>query len=293
MIDELNAFVTIVENETYQNAAAILHISQSSLSKKIIKLEKEYNVVVFDRSKRNVQLTPAGKQLYKQAKIIIQDYNKSKNMMQAFTSNEKMNITIGTLPYFISYSKIISDYLYRKQPKIELNIYDGNEQELIRKLKDREYQMILTRKESINPDEFLFFSIGTNELVAIVNQFHPLSKYTSLYIKELQNEKIITMSKHTCIYNIFRNACIEKGFNPNIVRETRADVILKLVELNESVGIIIREDLDQFKYNDLIVIPLVERISSQIVLCTTKGRSNPPITKNLFNLLKKQFEISS
>ena len=42
------------------DAAEAMHISQSSLSKQIMKLEKELDLTLWDRSKRTAVLTPAG-----------------------------------------------------------------------------------------------------------------------------------------------------------------------------------------------------------------------------------------
>ena len=42
--EQLKQFVCIVENKTYLEAAEILHMSQSSLSKSIIRLEKELDL---------------------------------------------------------------------------------------------------------------------------------------------------------------------------------------------------------------------------------------------------------
>lgn len=50
--EQLDYFIEIVKHKTFFDAAESLHISQSSLSKQIIKLEKELDVQLFDRSKR-------------------------------------------------------------------------------------------------------------------------------------------------------------------------------------------------------------------------------------------------
>lgn len=68
--EQLKQFVCIVENKTYLEAAEILHMSQSSLSKSIIRLEKELDLKLFDRSKRNVSLTNHGQTFYHDAKIL-------------------------------------------------------------------------------------------------------------------------------------------------------------------------------------------------------------------------------
>ena len=48
--DQIQYFIAIAESNTYFDAAEELNISQSALSKQIIKLEKELGVALLDRS---------------------------------------------------------------------------------------------------------------------------------------------------------------------------------------------------------------------------------------------------
>lgn len=55
-ISVLEEFVSLVETCSFQETAAIMNLSQSSLTKHIHKLEEELNLSLFDRSTRNVKL---------------------------------------------------------------------------------------------------------------------------------------------------------------------------------------------------------------------------------------------
>src|SRR5512139_1451809 len=59
-IRQIQYFLSVVETGSFTAAADEHYISQSSLSKIIIALEKEIEVPLFDRSKRRVFLTEAG-----------------------------------------------------------------------------------------------------------------------------------------------------------------------------------------------------------------------------------------
>ena len=47
--EQLNYFIAVVESDTFFDAAYKMNISQSSLSKHIMKLEKELDLKLFDR----------------------------------------------------------------------------------------------------------------------------------------------------------------------------------------------------------------------------------------------------
>ena len=73
--DQIRCFVAAVREPTFMDAAAALHITQSSLSKQIRKLENEISLSLFDRSRRKASLTPAGQVFYKEALDLLSQYD--------------------------------------------------------------------------------------------------------------------------------------------------------------------------------------------------------------------------
>ena len=72
--EQLNYFIAVVESDTFFDAAYKMNISQSSLSKHIMKLEKELDLKLFDRSSRSATLTQAGEFFYNEANTFISRY---------------------------------------------------------------------------------------------------------------------------------------------------------------------------------------------------------------------------
>ena len=72
-IRQIQYFLSIVDTGSFSAAADEHYISQSSLSKMIIALEKELTVTLFDRSKRKVSLTEAGEAFLRHARKLNAD----------------------------------------------------------------------------------------------------------------------------------------------------------------------------------------------------------------------------
>jgi predicted ATPase len=57
----LDYFVAVAAEQNFSRAAQRIHVVQSALSAAVGKLEKELGVSLFDRSKRQIELTAAAK----------------------------------------------------------------------------------------------------------------------------------------------------------------------------------------------------------------------------------------
>ena len=69
--DYLRYFSTLAELQHYGNAAKALNISQPGLSHAIHSLEKDYGLPLFEKTGRNVRLSPYGLKLKKYIDVIL------------------------------------------------------------------------------------------------------------------------------------------------------------------------------------------------------------------------------
>lgn len=94
----LQSFVKIVELESFSEAADALFVSQSALSQQIRALEKQLKVELFRHTRRQVILTPAGREFYPKARQILALYQEAVLQAQAVELQEhppKRHILIG------------------------------------------------------------------------------------------------------------------------------------------------------------------------------------------------------
>lgn len=90
----LKYFVTVVEEENILKASQVLHITQPTLSRQLMDLEKELNCKLFIRSNRKITLTSEGLFLYNKAKEII--------LLQAKTINALKILMKSSVAIYIS-----------------------------------------------------------------------------------------------------------------------------------------------------------------------------------------------
>ena len=102
-LEQIDYFICAAQSRTFFDAAEATHISQSSLSKQIMKLEKELELTLWDRSKRTAVLTPEGEFFYKEALKISRQYHRSLEAVYHFKDSKLQALHIGTLPFLSQY----------------------------------------------------------------------------------------------------------------------------------------------------------------------------------------------
>lgn len=89
---QLKCFVNVVDQRSFTKAAFEVSSSQSALSKQISKLEDELNVRLFDRSRRVVTLTPAGREFEPHARKLLADYDEMMASIKRFSNSRHLHI---------------------------------------------------------------------------------------------------------------------------------------------------------------------------------------------------------
>ena len=71
-LKQLQSFVTVVQEESFTQAAGRLFVSQSTVSTHIHQLESELNTKLILRTTKSLQITPKGRELYEYALNILE-----------------------------------------------------------------------------------------------------------------------------------------------------------------------------------------------------------------------------
>jgi DNA-binding transcriptional LysR family regulator len=93
----LGYFVAVAAELNFSRAAQRIHVVQSALSTSVGRLEKELGVELFDRSKRQITLTPAGEVFLARAREVIHTAHQARTSVDAFRDQLTGSVTLGTL----------------------------------------------------------------------------------------------------------------------------------------------------------------------------------------------------
>lgn len=122
----LKYFLATVKIGTITGAAKYLHLTQPTLSRQLMDLEKELGQTLFIRSNHTISLTPEGLLLKKRAEEIIDMVEKTENEFSSLTEDISGEIYIGSgeTDAIASISDII-EQIHKTYPKIIFHLHSG------------------------------------------------------------------------------------------------------------------------------------------------------------------------
>lgn len=177
-IEYLRNFIKLVQYKSFSELAKDLPISQSTLSHQISQLEKEFEVVLIDRSTKRFELTEAGKVFLKHAVEIIRLYDDCKQEISKFKDQriEEIIISASTIPGSHILPKFIANFR-NKNPNVNFKILINNSQKSIENLK-KNIANFAGIGSFMNNDEndFDYIEIGQDEFKFICSPTHELLK---------------------------------------------------------------------------------------------------------------------
>ncbi|MBL6893748.1 MAG: LysR family transcriptional regulator [Porticoccaceae bacterium] len=202
----LSAFIIVAENKSFSEAAYVLDVTQSTISKRIALLESQVGKKLFDRIARRVALTEAGQELLPRARRILKEYA---NALQAI--NDLSGNVSGILRLAISHHlglhrlpdllKIFS----KTYPDVVLDIEFMDSEKAYERIMQAKSEIgIITLGSEIHPNIHKK-EIWDDPLKFVCSEDHALSKLLDPELEDLANFPVILPGLNTYTGRIVQN----------------------------------------------------------------------------------------
>ncbi len=168
---QLRLFTTVAQLENISKAAEYLHVSQSSLSKQIARLEAELGVQLFDRKGKKITLNKAGMLFYDSGSLILEELQSAEENLKRITYKQNNRIKIGVCGIPEQFGKCLKSFSVI-HPEAEYLI--NNKVEFENHTEINDYDMLICpesiRYEKLNGsrlyDEGYHFAVSTASAAA-------------------------------------------------------------------------------------------------------------------------------
>ena len=190
---KLRYFQTVAKTLHFRRAAALLNVSQPPLSKSIKNLEDELGTQLFLRSKRRVELTPAGEALLKRCEKIFQELEDTKVEVKRYSRGEKGTLRIGcedgttfsVLPSVLQTFK-------KRYPAISCSVVTQPATKQIAELSAGDLDVGIVPLPIDHP-ELDLIKLQSCSLVAAFAAHLPLAAKGDLQLKDLRHQPVVAL----------------------------------------------------------------------------------------------------
>lgn len=165
-------------------AAEILHTSLPGLSRSLAQIEQQLDLVLFDRTTRSMQLTNAGKSLYRYANIILYQLDQAEDELEGLAYGR---LSIGIIPAFSS--DVLAKAIHRIQSMeldVKIEIKTGEADDLFHQLIDGSLDVMLSHAQfSANLELVSIHELYQEESAIVCSPSNDLVKKASLSVADI------------------------------------------------------------------------------------------------------------
>lgn len=234
-------FKVLAEELHFRKAAARLFIAQPGLSRQIKQLEENYQVALFERTKRTVCLTEAGHYLFDEVKVLFRHLDQIETQLLSLANGKVSTLKLGFIGSAVQtiLPQLLID-LKLEQPDIELSLHElANEVQLdLIQKKELDFGFV---RVSEAPAGLQSLPIHTEHFTLVVPNKHPILQQKEPDLSDLQHESFILFSKNYSYsyYDLVMSIFDDCKFTPKVtLRTVNALTIFNMVAQGLGVAIV-------------------------------------------------------
>ena len=279
---KLAVFLDLAKTENYSRSAERMFLSQSTISKYIMALEKEWKTTLFVRAHRQVKLTSAGKAILPHVKIILQKESELNQLIDDQPWNKQTSLVIRGIASFPQYEAfhIITKFT-KKYPDIKLKFNEARVDKLTHALDHKTNEIIYTRTFGENLSAYDTIDNEADKFVVLIPKNNPLADKKSITLEMLKDQSILllknSISQTNPLYTKFQNL----GSQPHITYNgQRIELLLEMLNQGDGVSVVMNKSFDLTGFDNIKMVPLKPEVNSHLVFM--KRHDNNSFVVNLF-----------
>jgi LysR family transcriptional regulator, hydrogen peroxide-inducible genes activator len=237
-ITQLKYVLAVAEYKNFTLAAEKCFVTQPTLSMQIQKIEEELNILIFDRSKKPIQLTDIGLKIVTQAKNIVNEADRIQDIVEQQKGFIGGEFRLGIIPTIMpTLLPMFLNNFIKKYPKVKLIIEETNTDEIILKLNNGKLDAAIAATPLLE-DKIKEIVLYYEPFMAYIPENHKNYNKDEIEISDLNIDEILLLQDGHCFRDGILNLC--KNVSPNEVNHFQLqsgsfETLIKLAD--EGLGI--------------------------------------------------------
>ncbi|MFJ2330876.1 LysR family transcriptional regulator [Pseudomonas helleri] len=284
----LRAFVEVVRQGGFSQAAQVVSLTQSTVSKAVKSLEDELGAPLFSRAGHKVELTAAGEIAYRRALVLLSERSDMLAEINELLDLKRGRLRIGLPPVGCGVLFAAMFATYRKRyPQVDIELIEHGSKRLQECLEAGEVDLAALL---IPMDEAFDYQAVRNEpLIVVLPAGHALSRRKRIDFTDLADSPFILFEAGFALNAKIMAACERKGVVPRVTaRSGQIDFIVDLVAADLGVAFLPRMLAHKHQHAGIALVPLDEPHTDwHIALAWRANAHLPPAAKAWLELARE------
>ena len=206
-ITQLKYVLAVAEYKNFTTAAGKCFVTQPTLSMQIQKVEDELDIILFDRSKKPIQLTDIGQKIVNQAKNIVIEADRIDDIVQQQKGFIGGEFRLGIIPTVMpTLLPMFLNNFIKKYPKVKLIIEELNTDEIIKKLHNGHLDAAIAATPLLD-EKIKEIVLYFEPFVAYIPENNSLFEKKTITIDDLNLDEILLLQDGHCFRDSILNLC--------------------------------------------------------------------------------------
>jgi LysR family hydrogen peroxide-inducible transcriptional activator len=204
---QLRYLLAVAKHQNFSKAAKELGVTQPTLSMQIRNLEDELGIRIFDRSVQPMRITPIGKKIIDQARVILHENDKIVEMVKHEKGIVAGEFRLGIIPTVIGtlLPIFLKDFL-KRYPDVKLQIEERTTAQILEGLRNNELDAGIAATP-LEEDDIIEMPLYNEPFVGFIPEGHRLYGKEKLHDQDLAVEDILLLEEGHCFRDNILNIC--------------------------------------------------------------------------------------
>ena len=218
---QLRYFVVVAEELHFRRAAARLHISQPPLSQQIRQLEDELGYSLLTRTRRRVELTPAGEAFLRDARALLSELDGAVETARRIDAGQTGRLRVNFVgSALLSIVPGIVQRFRDARPSVEIELHERSTIEQLRAISAGVVDVGLVRPPIEDVPDVRTETVLTERTVAALPAGHELASLRRIPLRRLGSEPLVMFPRSQApgFHDLLMSSMSAPGTHPQVVQ---------------------------------------------------------------------------
>ena len=290
-LETLKVFCDVVETRSFSVAASQNFVTQSAVSQQIRTLEERYGRRLLERTRGNVQLTPAGEILYQVSKEIVQRYQDMEAQLQVVAQRVAGTVRVATVHSIGLYELSVQIKRYLKAyPQVHLHLEYSRSNKIYEEALRGQIDLGVVAYPSRRP-QITVLPFREDRLVLACPPSHPLARHRQVSIRKLQGEHLVGYERDIPTRRETDRILRRYGVEVRYVMELdNVETIKRVIEIGTGLAILPEPAVrPEVKNKTLVAVHLSDELFLRpLGIIHRQGKHFSPATEKFIEFLRAE-----